>query len=365
MSAFRTLAGAALLLGLLGLTYSQASHSPSLSRSRDSEDRGNYVSATTHALEHLERRPWSRDAALIAARSLSRLDFAEQAEPYYQRVGELSYEDRHYRAYGLVRANLRERAIRAYEDILAQYPDDVTALQMITGVMMTQSRWDDVRSMARRLIDLADGPTTLLVPVTTGDNWTLETVEDRLPPVIGWTLDGVVNHNRQESTAAVSAFETVLELDPDLNSMPLPRALFWSHLAEDLLREGRPDDALRHLSLALEDGTDPDLLDQMGRAHLQKSNLDEAEQCWRSALGWAPDHFGSLLNLGKLDLQRGRAEEAIRSLRLALQAQPESYEVHYSLGLAYRRIDREDLAHRHQEKAEQIRTGDSPRSGDS
>lgn len=360
-----TLARAALLLGLLGLTSWQATRSPALVQARDGEESGNYVLAVQRSLEHLERRPWSREASLIAARSLSRLDFAERAEPYYQRVRSLPLEDRHYRAYGLVRANLRERAINAYEDILARHPADVTALQMISGVMMTQSSWDDVRAMAERLIALPDEPVTLHAPVMIGGHWTLETAEERSAPVIGWTFDGIVNHNLKESEAAVSAFETVLELDPDLTSMALPRSLFWSHLAEDLLREARPDDALRYLSRALEDGTDPELLDQMGRAHLQKSNLDEAEQCWRSAIGWAPDHFGSLLNLGKLDLQRGRPDEAIRSLRLALQVRPESYEVHYSLGLAYRRIDREDLAHRHQEKAEQIRTGASSQPGDS
>ena len=71
-----------------------------------------------HALDHLERRPWSRDAALLAGRCLSRLDYADQAEPYYRRAGRLLLQDQQVRAYGLVRGPHPELAIPAYREII-------------------------------------------------------------------------------------------------------------------------------------------------------------------------------------------------------------------------------------------------------
>ena len=46
--------------------------------------RGELTTCLRYSLDHLERRPWSREAALLAARCLSRLDFADAAEPYYR-----------------------------------------------------------------------------------------------------------------------------------------------------------------------------------------------------------------------------------------------------------------------------------------
>ncbi len=65
--------------------------------------RGDLVAALQHALDHLERQPWNRQAAALAARCLSRMDFSEQAEPYFRRVGTLSLADMQIRAYGLAR----------------------------------------------------------------------------------------------------------------------------------------------------------------------------------------------------------------------------------------------------------------------
>ena len=50
---------------------------------------------------------------------------------------------------------------------------------------------------------------------------------------------------------AVSSFERVLELDPELKEMPLPRPLFWNHLALDLIAMGRTAEARSYLERAL------------------------------------------------------------------------------------------------------------------
>ena len=70
--------------------------------------------------------------------------------------------------------------------------------------------------------------------------------------VIGHTLAGVVHHNTGESERAVAAFGRVLELDPELEQMPLrPRSMFWAEFGLNLILIGRPDEAQRHLHRAL------------------------------------------------------------------------------------------------------------------
>ncbi len=78
---------AALLLGLSALTAWNVTRSEALEDARRADARGDHVHALQAALDYLDRRPWSRAAALIAARSFSLLDRPDAAEPYYQRAG--------------------------------------------------------------------------------------------------------------------------------------------------------------------------------------------------------------------------------------------------------------------------------------
>ena len=121
------LSGLALLVGLLGLTAWNVTRSAALMEARRKYARGELVSCLEYALDHLQRRPWSREAALLAARCLSRLDHSDAAEPYYERAGELDLDDLQTRAFGLARGNDRLRAIEAYDQILARWPENVTA----------------------------------------------------------------------------------------------------------------------------------------------------------------------------------------------------------------------------------------------
>lgn len=361
----RTITKAAFLAGLVALTFWNATRSAALEKARDAEGRGDFVNALRLALEHLDRQPWSREADRIAARCLSRLDFAEQAEPYYRRArtGTLTHQDLHYHAYGLVRANLRERAIEAYRDILKGDPGDVAALRLEAGVLLSENRWNEVKDVARQLIERAPGPLTYDFPVNAAGHWTLKPTELASAAVIGYTLEGVVHHDLEEPEAAVTAFEQVLELDPDLRSMPLNPSLFWSHLASDLLIVGRSADVIKSLTRVTENDTSPALLVLLGQAHLQQSSFDEAERCWKLALEFDPKYFTALLGLGRLALQRSRPKEAIGLLERASTIKPDSYETAYSLSRAYRQLGLEDEARRYQEQAVRLRSapGKKPR----
>src|SRR5579883_3062690 len=179
------------LIGLSMLTAWNLTRSDALEQARRAEAQGDLVLGLQHALDHLGRQPWSHEAALVAARCLSRLDYADEAEAYYRRAGRLELSDLQIRAYGLVRGPHPERAIPAYHEILQRAPENVTAMRRLAAVLLAQHD-------AKELLELSDRL-------------------NRVPGgrVIGEMLRGVVYHNQKNPQQAVAAFEKVLELDPE------------------------------------------------------------------------------------------------------------------------------------------------------
>ena len=76
---------ALLLMGLVILTAWNLTYSTALDEGARAYSRGDLTGALVHAFSHLSRQPWSRDAALLTANCLSRLDYCDEAEPYYRR----------------------------------------------------------------------------------------------------------------------------------------------------------------------------------------------------------------------------------------------------------------------------------------
>ena len=177
--------------------------------------------------------------------------------------------------------------------------------------------------------------------------------------MIGWTLRGVVYHNDKNPQQAVAAFERVLELDPELREMQLPRRLFWSHLADDLVASGRINDAIRYLTKAVARRPDADLMNRLGQAYLLQGALADAERCFVQAAEWAPGDFTPQLNLAKLALQRHQQEQALKHLNQAKLLGPRQYDVLYNLASVYRQLGRPADADRVQETIKQLRGNSS------
>ena len=242
------------MAGLIIPTFWNLTRSDALAEARRAYTRGDLTVCLQLALDHLDRRPWTSEAALYAARCLSRLDYCDAAEPYYRRAGRLDLNDMHIRAYGLAHGNRREQAIAAYEDILRRDPENVIALRRLAAVQLSRNHTEELLKLADRLARIPRGA------------------------AIGATLRGVVAHDDKDYEQASAAFGHVLELDPELREMPLPRGLFWSQLAEDLLACGRFEETARYLTKALEAGPDARLSDLLGRAYFLQGKLDEAER---------------------------------------------------------------------------------------
>jgi tetratricopeptide (TPR) repeat protein len=327
----RPLAFLSILLALLIVTVWNLTRSEALADAERAYARVDLTGCLQNALDHLNRQPWSREAALLAARSLTRLDYADQAESYYRRAGRLSLQDQQVRAYGLVRGPHPEQAIPAYREILRLAPGNVTAMRRLAAVLLA-------RNDKAQLLDLADQ----LARVPNGE-------------VIGATLRGTVYHNDKNPHLAVEAFERVLELDPELGQMPASRAFLWKQLADDLVECGRLEDAAKFLNQALALAPDPDLLNMLGRTHLLLREFDEAERCFRQAAELAPNDYASHLNLAELALQRRRQDEALQELNQARLLAPRHYGVLYTLGLLYRQLGLTAEANRVQVEINELR----------
>ena len=181
-------------------------------------------------LDHLDRRPFSHDAAVFAARCLSDLDYGTAAEAYYHRAswtGTLSLDDLHHRAYGLVRANAREESIKVYKEILRVRPDDSLALRRLATVYYSMKEYVQSKALAEKLTRLPDAAE------------------------VGNCLLGTIHHEERQRHKAVDAYKQVLTLDPSLSRLPLPATLFWSEYTEDLITLGRAAEARRLLLSAL------------------------------------------------------------------------------------------------------------------
>jgi tetratricopeptide (TPR) repeat protein len=322
---------AALLL--VAIAWSEL-HPRALAEAESAYRRNHLEAAQRIAKGHLARRPFSRHAALVVARCLSRLGQPDEAESYYRKAGLLDLEDQHIRAYALVLSNRREQAIRAFREILARRPDDVLGWRRLAAVLISESRWDEALQAAARLIDIPSGA------------------------VIGHTLAGVVHHNTGDSELAVFEFDHVLKLDPGLTRMPLrPRSMFWTEFGHNLLVVGRWNEARRYLHRALREGDDAKVADLLGQSYYLEGALDDAEQCWRLALQWDAGRYGTWWRIGKLQLQRGRSAEAIEPLRRAAALEPTAVGPLYSLGLAYRRLGRSEESDRLMEQVKRLRGG--------
>jgi tetratricopeptide (TPR) repeat protein len=304
------------------VTVWNLARSESLVQAEQAYRRGDLPRSLGCALDHLQRQPWSRAAALLAARCFSRLDYAEAAEPYYHRAGSLSLNDLQVRAYGLVRGPNPERAIPAFNEILIRSPQNVTALRRLAALQLARNDTDELLKLADHLEKIPRGA------------------------VIGAVLRAVVAHNDKNRQAAAAAFERVLQLDPELHDMPLLHSQFWSQFADDLIGSGRIDDARRHLRKALEGANDAELMNKLGHTYSLQGELDDAERCFRQAAEWDPSYYAPHMNLAKVALQRRDQQTALKELDQARKLAPRQHSVLYNLVSVYRQLGRtEDAKH--------------------
>jgi tetratricopeptide (TPR) repeat protein len=303
-----------------------------------------YLRALQHALDVLDRQPAHGEAARLAALCLSQLDYAAQAEPYYQTAraaGRMSLDDLHVRALGLARGNHRDQAISAYREILERWPDDPMALQRLAAIYYSRAQYQEALEVAGRLAKCPE------------PRWA----------VAGYSLIGTVHHEQHHFELAVEANKVVVERDPELKLLTVPAELFFADFAEDLIETRRAAEARAFLQRALRSRDDPALVNLLGAAYFAEGEEADAEQCWKHAIAIDPRFDRPWLNLGKLALRRGQLEQATRSFETAHALDRQAFEPLYQLSLIYRRLGRAAEAEQFGKRAAQAMRNKLGRTG--
>ena len=277
--------------------------------------------------------------SVLAARCLTRLGQGREAEVYYQRAGPLDLEDMQAGAVGLLQVDQPKPALAVYQDILKRWPENALALKRSAAVRMGMKQWPEVLELSARLVAMP------------GEE------------VAGRTLEGIAHHELKHYSQSISASSRVLDLDPDLKTMLLPRTLFWTNFALDLMAVGRTEDARAKLSRALAVAEDAGLKELLGTTYSQQGDLDEAEKCWREAVGMDPKNADAWLDLGRLAMSRRNWKQAAEFLTRAAELSVNAVEPLYNLSLAHQMMGNKTEADRFRRLADEKRSSSPQRGG--
>jgi tetratricopeptide (TPR) repeat protein len=110
-------------------------------------------------------------------------------------------------------------------------------------------------------------------------------------------------------------------------------AIVYSNLGLDLVEEGKTEEALHYLSMAVE--TDPDApvhRSNLGSALSLLGRKEAARREFEAALEGQPCYEKALMNLGVLEEERGRLQEAAALYRTALACRPDYPKGQLALG---------------------------------
>ncbi len=308
-----------------------ATRSDPLERAKAAFERHQYRAGLRLAKDRLKSVGEDPGASLIAARCLTRLDQPVEAEEFYQHGGVIEIDDMQRRAEGLVHARESRRAIEVYEEILRRRPADIPTMKRLAFLRLGLKQWGEVLKITDRLAAIPSEEIAAL------------------------TMAGIAFHESNEFERASISAKRVLELDPDLKRLPLPKTLFWKNLARDLMASGRSEEAREYLSRALVETHDAGLMELLGLTYFQQGATDEAERCWRQAIAWNPDSTLACLHLGRMALSRQQWAQAADLLKRAADHSTSAVAPLYNLSQAYRMLGKLDEADRYKHLAEQRR----------
>jgi tetratricopeptide (TPR) repeat protein len=230
-----------------------------------------------------------------------RVDRLEDAERQYQEILRRPTEDEKLTQSATKRLQLVQarrateagdhaRALQEYEAALERYPDDWNVVELTAHAYNAVGRFKEADVLFGRVIKMQPDDAALRFRIA------------------------VVHAERGESERAQEEFAKAVELDP---KGPVGRAaLDRLGLKEglDLMRENKPDEALKVLEGVLARVPNDPLTNL--NAGILYQGLDrnaDAEAAYKRTLAAAPDNVDASLRLGRLYEAAGRVDEAIEA----------------------------------------------------
>jgi len=149
-------------------------------------------------------------------------------------------------------------------------------------------------------------------------------------------------------------FQTALRISPDDPDTE-------NNIGAAHLQEGDVDEAISHLRKAVQKWPfHAEAYINLGNAFLQKRDLDAAIEAYSTTLGLQFDHAESHYSIANAFRQKGELDDAILHYRLALELRPDYADAHNNLANAFRQQGRIEEAIREYEAALKSNPGSVP-----
>ena len=277
------------------------------------------------AAPFMMRGEFQPEAALLIARSLSRLDRARDAESAFAQVplSVLTDDDLRTRSEALRQMRRWSQAGELYAELHRRRPKDGEVLKKLA---VAQFLAGDLNGALEAAVKLES---------------------DKEQAAAANCILGVIHEVMGREDDAARCFAKVLVLDPDGKSLPVDRAKVVDKLVDNLASSGQFDEAEQYLRRALAQDPTADLFSKLAKLLLTRGDLPGAWEHWMAALHLDKRHAGALTGLGRLALSNRQPAEAIGWLKLARQSGSSDSRLEYMLSLAYRQVGRDDLAEEH------------------
>jgi tetratricopeptide (TPR) repeat protein len=200
----------------------------------------------------------------------------------------------------------------------------------------------DVLFMAQRVYsELADDTLNKLAVLAPGSARMQQVVAERL--VNGGDLPHAIEHYRK-----------ALQIDPRL-----PGVHF--ELGEAILQSspfdaGTQAEAQKELAVAVAvDGDTAKTECEFGSIALSQSQMDQAFTHYQRAYQLDPNEVQAQMGLAKVLRMQEKWEDAVKYLRMVVQADPLNGAAHYQLGTAYKRLQMDDMAQKEMLLSQEIK----------
>jgi tetratricopeptide (TPR) repeat protein len=216
-----------------------------------------------------------------------------------------------------------------------------TALVMQTLVDLDPDNVDVLFTAQRFYSELADDTLNKLAIVAPGSARMQQVIAERL--VNAGDLKGAIDH-----------YKKALQIDPHL-----PGVQF--ELGEATLETSPHDEATQaeaeqHFEDARTlDGDNAKTECEFGNIAMMQSRMEKAFARYQRAYELNPNEVQAQMGLAKILMFQEKPQEAIKYLRMAVQFDPLNGSAHYQLGMAYRRVQKNDKAQKELHLSQEIK----------
>lgn len=223
-------------------------------------------------------------------------------------------------AHELYIAGHNERAKKAFQDLVSQRPNLITAYRYLAKMAFEDHRAGDARQYVAIITSLLSSTNDVSrrVPVSEA-NYTMVCCYNDLAKAL-------VSEGKFDE--AVVEYEKILRIEPGA-------AEIHNDLGNVLQQQGRYAEAIGHYERAAQlNQRRPEVKYNLARALVEIGELPEAMGYYEQALQIRPDYADAHFHLGVALQQAGRLSEAIGHYEQALRIEPDSAQTHYNLAMA-------------------------------